>query len=175
MGAKSELPAGRILRTLSLSCYHEERAAPGHRKRATIPLRPRRKDGSAMSQSLLAMESDRCRTPRPDCLVRSFLPSPDRQIHPENKRYFTDGTKTPDGSVRAIYLTGSHTWGNLCVYPPERYPPFDYPAYLDFLDRYHHTGPERMPQKTPTRFPVAETSIQPKSGISAWRVPPLPS
>src|SRR5262245_47276624 len=25
------------------------------------------------------------------------------------------------------------------------------------------TGPERMPQKPPTRFPVAETSIQPKT------------
>src|SRR5262245_13615596 len=60
------------------------------------------------------------------------------RIHPQNGRYFTDGTKTPDGLLRAIYLTGSHTWGNLCDYPPEKYPPFDYEAYLDFLDRYHH-------------------------------------
>ena len=28
-------------------------------------------------------------------------------VHPENPRYFTDG------SGRAIYLTGSHTWMNL--------------------------------------------------------------
>src|SRR5262245_58269385 len=60
------------------------------------------------------------------------------RIHPQNPRYFTDGTKTASGSLRAVYLTGSHTWGNLCDYPPEKYPPFDYRAYLDFLGRYHH-------------------------------------
>src|SRR5262245_39391631 len=60
------------------------------------------------------------------------------RIHPQNPRYFTDGTKTASGSLRAVYLTGSHTWGNLCDYPPDRYPPFDYAAYLDFLGRYHH-------------------------------------
>src|SRR5262245_22709048 len=36
------------------------------------------------------------------------------QTHPQNGRYFTDDTKMPDGSLRAVYLTGSHTWGNLC-------------------------------------------------------------
>src|SRR5262245_61307457 len=60
------------------------------------------------------------------------------RLHPDNPRYFTDGTTTAQGSLRAVYLTGSHTWGNLCDYPPDRYPPFDYPAYLDFLGRYHH-------------------------------------
>src|SRR5262249_47748064 len=54
------------------------------------------------------------------------------KIHPTNRRYFTDGNGV------AVYLTGSHTWGNLCDYPPDKYPPFDYPAYLDFLDRFHH-------------------------------------
>jgi hypothetical protein len=29
------------------------------------------------------------------------------RVHPDNPRYFTDG------SGRAIYLTGSHTWANL--------------------------------------------------------------
>lgn len=50
-----------------------------------------------------------------------------------NRRYFTDGTG------KAIYLTGSHTWGNLqdngTTDPP---PPFDYTAYLDWLQQHHH-------------------------------------
>ncbi|MDI9430708.1 MAG: DUF6298 domain-containing protein [Planctomycetota bacterium] len=61
------------------------------------------------------------------------------RIHPANPRYFTDGTKGPDGSLRAVYLTGAHTWNNLVDMgrsdPPE---PFDFPAYLDFLERHHH-------------------------------------
>ena len=35
------------------------------------------------------------------------------RIHPENPRCFTDGAKRPDGSLRAVYLTGSHTRNNL--------------------------------------------------------------
>jgi hypothetical protein len=61
------------------------------------------------------------------------------RVHPENPRYFTDGTQGKDGSLRAVYLTGSHTWDNLVDMgrsdPPE---PFDFPAYLDFLERHHH-------------------------------------
>ena len=51
----------------------------------------------------------------------------------ENPRYFTDG------SGKAIYLTGAHTWANLqdmgFTDPP---PAFDYGAHLDFLTKYHH-------------------------------------
>jgi hypothetical protein len=61
------------------------------------------------------------------------------QIHPTNPRYFTDGTRTAGGGFKAIYLTGSHTWANLqdvgVTNPP---PAFDFPAYLDFLERRHH-------------------------------------
>jgi hypothetical protein len=61
------------------------------------------------------------------------------RVHPKNPRYFTDGTKNPDGSLRAVYLTGSHTWNNLVDMgrsdPPER---FDFDAYLDFLERRGH-------------------------------------
>ncbi len=50
-----------------------------------------------------------------------------------NPRYFADATG------RAVYLCGSHVWNNLVDmgpgYPP---PPFDFAAYLDFLDRYGH-------------------------------------
>lgn len=45
-----------------------------------------------------------------------------------NPRYFTDG------SGRAIYLTGSHTWDNLI----DRGPVFDYGAYLDLLQSHNH-------------------------------------
>jgi len=44
--------------------------------------------------------------------------------HPNNPRYFTDG------SGRAIYLTGSHTWANLVDIGPSDPPPrFDFDAY----------------------------------------------
>ncbi len=55
------------------------------------------------------------------------------RLNPANPRYFTDGTG------KAVYLTGSHTWTNFkdmgYTDPP---PAFDYAAYLDFLDRHHH-------------------------------------
>ena len=61
------------------------------------------------------------------------------QIHPDNPRYFTDGTLAADGSLRAVYLTGAHTWNNLVDMgrsePPEE---FDFGAYLNFLERHHH-------------------------------------
>lgn len=55
------------------------------------------------------------------------------RVHPSNRRYFTDG------SGKAVYLTGSHTWGSLqdggVVDPP---PAFDFTAYLDFLEKHQH-------------------------------------
>lgn len=61
------------------------------------------------------------------------------RVHPSNPRYFTDGSRLPDGTLRAAYLTGSHTWNSLVDIgrndPPE---PFDFDAYLDFLTRYGH-------------------------------------
>ena len=49
------------------------------------------------------------------------------------------GPRTRDGSLKAVYLTGSHTWNNLVdmdrADPPA---PFDYGGYLDFLQRYGH-------------------------------------
>lgn len=61
------------------------------------------------------------------------------RIHPQNPRYFTDGAKMPDGSLRAVYLTGAHTWNNLVDIgrsdPPEK---FDWESYLNFLEKHHH-------------------------------------
>lgn len=60
-------------------------------------------------------------------------------VHPTNPRYFTDGTRQPDGSLKAVYLTGSHTWPNLIDRGPSDPPPaFDFSAYLNFLQKHHH-------------------------------------
>lgn len=70
--------------------------------------------------------------------LQGFAPGPLR-VHPTNPRYFTDGTRNADGSMRAIYLTGSHTWNSLVDIGPSNPPPaFDNGAYLDFLERNHH-------------------------------------
>ena len=54
-------------------------------------------------------------------------------IHPDNPRYFADGTG------EAVYLTGAHTWSNLKdmgkTDPP---PPFDFDGYLDFMQQHNH-------------------------------------
>ncbi len=54
-------------------------------------------------------------------------------VHPTNPRYFTDG------SGRAIYLTGTHTWANFqdsgATDPPVV---FNYTEYLDFLEARNH-------------------------------------
>src|SRR5687768_8787410 len=52
------------------------------------------------------------------------------RVHPANPRYFTDG------SGKAVYLTGSHTWNVLQDSPGA--PPFDYAAYLDLLEKHGH-------------------------------------
>src|SRR5262249_51305607 len=54
------------------------------------------------------------------------------RVDPINPRYFT-------AAHGAVYLTGSHTWGNFkdraTVDPP---PAFDYNAFLDFLVAHRH-------------------------------------
>ena len=54
------------------------------------------------------------------------------RVDPVNPRYFTAGNG-------AVYLTGSHTWGNFkdraAVDPP---PAFNYAAFLDFLHAHRH-------------------------------------
>ena len=55
-------------------------------------------------------------------------------MHPADPRYFTDG------SGRAVYLPGSHTWWNLQDREVEGSGPFGYPGYLDALVRYNACG-----------------------------------
>jgi len=55
------------------------------------------------------------------------------RVNPANPRYFTDG------SGKAVYLTGSHTWANLQDAGESDPPPvFNYTAYLDFMETNHH-------------------------------------
>ena len=53
------------------------------------------------------------------------------RVNPKNPRYFTDG------SGRAIYLTGSHTWNNLQEVS-KLAPKFEYDKYLQFLQKANH-------------------------------------
>jgi hypothetical protein len=59
------------------------------------------------------------------------------RTHPSNPHYFTDGTRSADGSLKVVYLTGSHTWNNL-VDLSRHDEKFDFEGYLDFLEKHHH-------------------------------------
>lgn len=55
------------------------------------------------------------------------------RVHPQNKRYFRDASEKP------VYLTGSHTWGNLQdQLSPEPLRRFDFPAYLEWMRTHGH-------------------------------------
>ena len=60
------------------------------------------------------------------------------RVHPTNPRYFIDGTKNPDGSLKPIYLTGSHLGWELQDDAWGREHVFDYDGFLDFLVRHNH-------------------------------------
>ena len=61
------------------------------------------------------------------------------RLHPENSRYFTDGSRGHDGGLKAVYLTGSHTWANLIDRGPSDPPAlFDFHGYLNLLERNNH-------------------------------------
>lgn len=79
-------------------------------------------------------------SPSPVCAQAPAKPAAGPlRVHPTNPRYFTDGTKNSDGSLRAVYLTGAHTWNSLVdIGPGDPPPPFDYGAYLDFLQKHNH-------------------------------------
>lgn len=55
------------------------------------------------------------------------------RVHPQNPRYFTD-----DG-MRAICLTGSHTWNSLQdMFSEGRQEPFDFEGYLSTIAKHGH-------------------------------------
>ena len=64
------------------------------------------------------------------CIKKNSKPL---RVSSENPRYFTDG------SGKAIYLTGSHTWSNLVDMSPDDPPkPFDFDEYLQWMKGYNH-------------------------------------
>src|SRR5688572_1810269 len=68
------------------------------------------------------------------CATGLAAPAPGPlRVSTVNPRYFADGTG------KAVYLTGAHTWNNLVDMgrgdPPEK---FDFDAYLNLLERHHH-------------------------------------
>jgi hypothetical protein len=89
---------------------------------------------TAFASTLLALAAALPAAAQPPAPARGPL-----RVHPENPRYFTGGSRAPDGSLKAVYLTGSHTWNNLVDMgrgdPPQA---FDFEAYLDFLEKHHH-------------------------------------
>ena len=55
------------------------------------------------------------------------------RVSTENPNYFTDG------SGRAVYLTGSHTWNDFQDWGTDDSPqPFDFAAYVNMLVAHHH-------------------------------------
>jgi hypothetical protein len=62
------------------------------------------------------------------------------KVNPANPRYFTDG------SGKAVYLTGSHTWENLLDRLAK---PFDYGAYLNLLQQHNHNFIRLWTQEDP--------------------------
>ena len=69
-------------------------------------------------------------------LLASCQPAPPEKgplrVSEINPRYFTDGTG------KAVYLTGAHTWNNLVdMHAAEAADTFDFQAYLDFTESHH--------------------------------------
>jgi hypothetical protein len=92
------------------------------------------------------------------------------RIHPENPRYFTDGARMPDGSWRAVYLTGAHTWNNLVDIgrsdPPEK---FNWESYLNFLEKHHHNFIEWIDPSRPE--PAGSDRLSAEDGIRQFQAP----
>jgi NPCBM/NEW2 domain/Family of unknown function (DUF6298) len=61
------------------------------------------------------------------------LPSGPLSVHPDNPRYFTDGS-----SRNAIYLTGSHTWNTIQDHSNLALPGGTFTGFLDWLVAHRH-------------------------------------
>jgi len=96
-------------------------------------------------------------------LPGNFGPTGHRALmrHPGNHRYFTDG------SQRAIYLAGSHTWNNFQDVGNGPYKgALDYTEYLNFLEKLHHNFIRLWVYEFPTKryphvFPIAFERVGP--------------
>lgn len=97
-----------------------------------------------------------------------FEPGPLR-VSDVNPRYFTDN------SGRAIYMTGSHTWASLMDMGPSDPPaPFDYDAYLDFMEGYGHNFKKLWTWELVNWNTVANASSNRSKEPEVHTVSPLP-
>jgi hypothetical protein len=93
------------------------------------------------------------------------------RVHPTNPRYFTDGTVDPDGQLRAVFLTGAHTWDLQADMGQDDPPvPFDFDRYLDFLEAHHHNFIRYWAWET-TRFDVRATRDWKSKGLVHYIAP----
>jgi hypothetical protein len=84
------------------------------------------------------------------------------RVHPTNPRYFTDG------SGKAVFLTGSHTWSNLQDYSYQTAPSppaMEFEAYLAFLKAHNHNF---------FRLWVWESAFNPNSKQGTTSYDPMP-
>ncbi len=84
------------------------------------------------------------------------------RISATNPRYFADG------SGKIIFLTGSHTWGNLQDYTYDKLPSpptLDFDAYLAFLQQHNHNF---------FRLWAWESAFNPKAKQGTIRYDPIP-
>jgi len=84
------------------------------------------------------------------------------RVDPANPRYFCDR------SGKVVFLTGSHTWGNLQDYTyagAPSPPPMDFNAYLAFLKAHNHDF---------VRLWACESALNPNAKQSATAYDPMP-
>jgi Family of unknown function (DUF6298)/Putative collagen-binding domain of a collagenase len=102
----------------------------GESDSAEIPVRNRSTCSIPLRDRLLKVRSFGVGVAVAICVACAAQAGPLR-VHPTNPRYFTDG------SGKAIYVTGSHTWTNLTDQVADL-PAFDFYEYLDFLQSHNH-------------------------------------
>jgi hypothetical protein len=87
------------------------------------------------------------------------------QAHSTNPHYFTDG------SGKAIYLTGSHTWNNLQDWGTnDRVQPLDFAAYVKMLKKHNHNFTLLWSTELPTFHGLPTTA----SAAPNFSVTPFP-
>src|SRR6266850_2736263 len=78
------------------------------------------------------------------------------RAHPSNPRYFTDG------SGKAIYLTGSHTWNTLQDWGTnDTIQPLDFKAFVKMLVAHHHNFTLIWMTELPTFHALPTTASSP--------------
>src|SRR5262245_56276074 len=97
--------------------------------------------------------------PPPEGAARGGIRSP-LKAHPTNPRYFTDG------SGKAVYLTGTHTWNDFQDWGTDGViQPFDFDAYVKMLVAHHHNFTLLWATELPTFHGLPSTEHAPPDFI----------